>query len=1038
MTDAAQPIYWKSLSVLNGANGRTGLQQQPGRRPEPAAGMSRRHFLEVAGFSLSLSTFVGCGRAPVAIALPLVEQPEGTIPGRALHFATTCGGCTAGCGLLATVRDGRPLKMEGLPEHPGSRGGLCAVGQAQTIGLYDSLRFTQPLVGQQQSDWETIDKQIIAALEKLRSGGGAVRLVTGTVTSPTLKAAIDAFLGSFADARHVVWDAVSSSAILDAHAKTQGVRVLPQYRFDQAEVIVSLGADFLGTWISPVEFTAGWRTRRSPTPEHPEMSWHAQLEGRMSLSGCKADRRIRVSPHNYGAVLSRLYVDLSARAGTPVDSAESQQHVLADPTHEELADRLWNARGSALVISDSQDVRVQVLVNGINHLLQGYGATLNVERPSFQKQGSDAALLQLLEELKSGSVQALFVCGVDPIHSLPDAKGLTEAIGKVPLVVSTAEREDDFSVLAGYVCPDHHPLESWLDAEPVDGQLSLSQPLLQPLGQTRSLLESLAAWTGTPATAQEILQRHWREQILPRAEAQEFQQFWDRSLHDGVVTVPPNGVAVGEFQSSAVDLLPAEEEGWGLELFSRVGLPCSRHAHNPWLQELPDPITKTTWDNFVALSPKAAAELGVTDGDLVRVSLPDNGDAVELPAVVQPGQHDRVVAIPLGYGVRGTDRFSHIGPRWLEARPTVARGERIGKNAAPLLALESDSVRYFRSGVKVTATGRHYDLATTQEHHSLEVPPRVAPHGAGMREPIQETTLPQFAADPSAGTPQHHEFGPDLWPDDHPRTGHAWGMVIDLNACTGCSACVIACQAENNVPVVGRDEVLRQREMHWIRLDRYYSGDGDDVDVAHQPMMCQHCGNAPCETVCPVLATVHSDEGLNDQAYNRCVGTRYCANNCPYKVRRFNWFDYPHEDSLQNLVLNPDVTVRARGVMEKCSMCVQRIEEGKAEASRLGMPVADGSIRTACQQSCPAQAIVFGDMNDSESAVSQAAAGPGRFGVLEEFNFRPAVSYLRTVRNRADAETDSHSGEESDSCLALLLTSSSADLRRKISRRRDE
>lgn len=733
----------------------------------------------------------------------------------------------------------------------------------------------------------------------------------------------------------------------------------------------------------------------------------------MSLSGAKADRRIRVAPGDYGAVLSRLYVDLAKRAGSPVQETAAIGNVLTDEVHQELLERLWGARGHVLVVSESHDVRVQVLVNSINHLLQAYGSTLDVERPSFQKQGNDGDLRQLVDELRAGKVQALIVCGMDLIHSLPNSDELIEAVKKVPLVVSTADREDDFSVLAHFVCPDHHVLESWLDAEPVDGQLSLSQPLLQPLGQTRSLLESLSVWSGSgsgkTSTALELLQTHWRETILPRAGDLPFQAFWDRSLHDGVVAVRPRGAPVGEFQSSAVELMPTSEStGWQLELYARVGLPESRHAHNPWLQELPDPITKTTWDNFVQLSPKAADELGVTDGDVVRIAVTDGGEAIELPVLIQPGQHDRVIAIPLGYGVRGTDRFEKIGPQWLESRPTVAKGERIGKNAAPLLAIDSQGVRYSRNGVDLTKTKRRIELATTQEHHTLEVPPRVAPHGAEMREPIQETTLPAFAKNPAAGAPDHHEFGPDLWSKDHPREGHAWGMVIDLNTCTGCSACVIACQAENNVPVVGRDEVVRQREMHWIRLDRYYSGAGDDVDVAFQPMMCQHCGHAPCETVCPVLATVHSDEGLNDQAYNRCVGTRYCANNCPYKVRRFNWFDYPRNDTLQNLVLNPDVTVRTRGVMEKCSMCVQRIEEGKSEASRLGKPVADGSIRTACQQSCPAQAIVFGDMNDPESALSQALANPRRFGVLEEFNFRTVVSYLRMVRNRADGAADLH------------------------------
>jgi molybdopterin-containing oxidoreductase family iron-sulfur binding subunit len=387
---------------------------------------------------------------------------------------------------------------------------------------------------------------------------------------------------------------------------------------------------------------------------------------------------------------------------------------------------------------------------------------------------------------------------------------------------------------------------------------------------------------------------------------------------------------------------------------------------------------------------------------MVRVKA-SNAASIDLPALVQPGQHDRVLAVALGYGVHGTERFADIGPQWLEARPTVEKGELVGKNAAPWLEFRDGAIQLSRPHVTLEKIPGRRELASTQGHHSLEIPRNVAPSGAEVRDIVQHTTLPAFANDPHAGTPEsHHQVDVQLWAEDHPKQGHHWGMAVDLNCCTGCSACLIACQSENNVPVVGKDEVRRQREMHWIRIDRYYSGEDDDLNVAHQPMMCQHCDNAPCETVCPVLATVHGEEGLNEQAYNRCVGTRYCANNCPYKVRRFNWFKYEHEDSLQNLVLNPDVTVRSRGVMEKCSMCVQRIQDGKLEARRLGHPLVDGAIQTACQQSCPAQAIIFGDMNDANSRVNGALESPRRYAVLEEFNFRPSVSYERLVRNRDD------------------------------------
>ena len=975
---------------------------------------SRRRFLEAAGFTLSLAALQGCSRAPVEHAVSFTDQPEGMIPGQMRQFASTCAGCAAGCGLLVGVRDGRPLKMEGMREHPLSAGGLCAIGQALPLGLYDSHRLKQPLLKGQLAEWWEVDKGIIDILKDIEQQKGAVRFVTPTVTSPTLQASIDAFLARFTNGRHISFDAVSCSAILDAHQQTHGTRLLPRFRFDLADVIVSFGADFLGTWISPVEFTSSWRTRRIPTAEHPQMSYHVQLEARVSLTGSNADRRFRLAPDEYGAVLNFVQVKLTERAGMAAEPVEPWPSPLPESELARLVDRLWNARGSSLVVCDSQDVAVQILVNSINHLLGNYGKTLDVERPSRQKQGNDADVLKLLDELSAGTVAALFVAGTDLTQNLPVSESLAEAIAKVRLVVSFSERADDFASRAHFVCPDHHPLESWMDAEPVNGVVSIFQPLLEPLGKTRSILESLSQWSGQASTAYDLVRATWEKDILPRAKASSFQGFWDKSVHDGFVEVLPRAVTTSEFQTGVVKLVPKTIAGgdYCLSLYSKVGLTDSRHAHNPWLQELPDPVTKVTWDNYVCVSASIAETLMLTDGDVVSVSAGEGRESVELPALIQRGQHDRVIAIALGYGVKGTDRFSQIGPQWLESRLTVIPGDTVGKNAAPLIDAHEGTLRYVRNDVTLRKIGGRHELAATQEHHTLEIPRNVAPHGAEVRDVVQHTSLAAFARDPQAGKPEQHiSAEPQLWADDHPKEGHAWGLVIDMNACTGCSACLVACQSENNVPVVGKDEVRRQREMHWIRIDRYYAGEDDDLTVSHQPMMCQHCDNAPCETVCPVLATVHSSEGLNEQVYNRCVGTRYCANNCPYKVRRFNWFDYPHDDSLLSLALNPDVTVRTRGVMEKCSMCVQRIEHGKIEASRNGTPVADGQVQTACQQSCPAKAIVFGDMNDVSSAIHKSLQNPRRYGVLEEFNFRTNVSYLRTVRNQPDDQPNSEPHE---------------------------
>ena len=992
------------------------------------AEVNRRRFLEAAGFSLSVAAMTGCGRAPVETALPHPSQPVGAIPGRLQNYASTCAGCPSGCGMLVGTRDGRPLKMEGLPKHPLSGGGLCAVGQAQPIGLYDSKRLAGPLLVGKESDWATVDKQIIQALKKVR--GKSVRFVTSTIISPTLQASIDKFLEPLDDAKHIVFDAVSSSAILDAHEQTHSARLLPHYHIDRAEVLVSFGADFLGTWISPVEFTAAWAKRRAPSEESPEMSYHVQFESRMSLTGTNADRRVGIHPRDQGPMIGRLAEKVAKLTGKPhweklaPGSGDSYEKTLDD-----VAKRLWAARGKSLVVSDSQDVGAQRVVNYLNHLLGNYGTTLDLENPSYQRQGNDGDVEELLADLAADSVGALFVADVDLLHDLAGSKSLTEAIARVPLTVSFAPRENDFAASAKFVCPDHHALESWSDAKPTSGLISLAQPTLRPLGKTRAVLESLAAWSGQPTTAHEALKSYWEAKVFLACKTDapdNFLAFWERTLQDGFAEIKADKIKVGEFVADSIKPLDQQKapedatDEFSLVVYNKVGMPDSRHSHNPWLHELPDPVTKVTWGNYACLSPADAEKLGVENGDIVKIAAGKDGEPLELPTLVQVGQHDGVIAIALAYGCKGTDRFAKIGPQWFEARPTVPNGDLLGKNAASLVEFRDGTRQATLAGITLTKTKSHRELAITQKYHSLKVPDAVAPYGGEYREVVERTSLPAFAKDSHSGAAEHHFEGDEqLWPEDHEKKGHAWGMVIDLNKCTGCSACVVACQSENNVPVVGYDEVRRQREMHWMRIDRYYTpyGTGEDrgmdveLDIDHQPMMCQHCDNAPCETVCPVLATVHSDEGLNEQVYNRCVGTRYCANNCPYKVRRFNWFKYPHDDTLQNLVLNPEVTVRSRGVMEKCSMCVQRIEAGKVEARGHGASVADGAIQTACQQSCPANAIEFGDMNDTESKVHIALENPRSYRVLEELNVRPAVSYLRVVKNTDEKRISEKKGD---------------------------
>jgi MoCo/4Fe-4S cofactor protein with predicted Tat translocation signal len=1017
MAEEGKTKYWKSWEEGPGAREPVQMSRDEFHEPldHPAEQFSRRSFLKAAGFTATVAAVAGCSRAPVEKAIPYLIQPEEVVPGVSYFYATTCGGCSAACGVLAKNRDGRPIKLEGNPEHPLSRGGLCAVGQASLLNLYDSRRLRGPLAQGKSVTWEEVDRQITAQLNGVRNKRGSVRILSGTISSPTVNAEIQKFLRQFHDARHIAYDALSSSAIAEAHQETHRSRVVPHYRFDKADLIVSFDADFLGTWISPVEFTRAYSSGRRLDRHPPKMSYHAQIESRMSLTGSKADRRVKVSPREGQEIVEKLATALADAVGVASFPGASNEPSAQDALVEELAGRLLKAKGRSLVVCGSQEIRTQVLVNFVNNLLGNYGTTVELEHACQQKGGNDRELQALSEELEIGKVAALFVQSINPVYGLPNGVALADAIRKVPLVVSFADRLEETSTLASYVCPEHHALESWGDAEPVRGTLSVFQPVIHHLGNTRAFIESLAVWRGEPQSDHDLVREYWRENIFPHASGGlDFETFWDRAVEAGVATTSAATEKTAQFDMTALSRLSKPTpslDGFSLVLYPKATMLDGRHAENPCLQETPDPISKVTWDNYACLSPAAALKLGVREGDVVHLQA-DAGNGkettLELPAFVQPGQHDEVVAVALGYGRQGTERFSRLGPKWLFGNSGVGEDGRVGKNAAPMLAMDKGQLQYVRSGISIRAAGKHHPLASTQTHHSLTMPKDIPLVGGEHREIVRETTLGALATEPSLPVhPQSRANG--LWPDDHAYHGHRWAMAIDLTACTGCSGCVVACQAENNIPVVGKDEVLRHREMHWIRIDRYYSGK-DEVDVVHHPMFCQQCDNAPCETVCPVLATVHSTEGLNQQIYNRCVGTRYCANNCPYKTRRFNWFNYMRNDLVQNLGLNPDVTVRSRGIMEKCSFCVQRIEAARMEARRHDKPIADGAIQTACQQSCPAEAIIFGDLNDPTSRVAKLAHDPRRFGVLEEFNFRPAVNYLAVVRNREDAGKKANEG----------------------------
>jgi molybdopterin-containing oxidoreductase family iron-sulfur binding subunit len=1000
--------YWKSIEERErgpasqagqppGSQGPAGEgHAEPGDREHGGHEPSRRSFLRAAGFSIAGTMLASCTRGMVEKAIPQLVKPEEITPGRAYWYATSCGGCNAGCGLLVKNRDGRPIKIEGNSAHPLSKGGVCCVGQATVLGLYDSHRLRKPLLDGVASEWPKVDEALKSELARISD---SVYFLTGTVTSVTTRALIGEFLSKFQGSAHIEHDAVSYAAILDAHEETFERRSLPHYRFEKADLIVSFDADFLGTWISPVEFTKAYVSARAVDGERPRLSRHIQFEGRMSLTGSNADLRVKVTPAECRFAILKLAEELAEmdKKASPPWTGDGES-MIDGKIIREIADDLWKAKGKCLVVCGLNDVESQRAVNFINHTLGNYGETLDITAPSLQWNGNDRAMKELVRKIKSGEVKALFMADVNPAYSLPNARELIDGLKKVPLTVCFTEHLHETAELSRYVCPLPHYLESWNDAEIAPGLINVSQPAISATGDTRSMREALAAWMKTPRPDLEILQSYWREKIFPRQGAEaSFQRFWDKAVENGFTIVAPKPVSVSSFRlgpDPRRGTLKSTAAGqYEAVLYETVNMRDGRHAYNPWLQELPDPVTKAVWDNYVSLAPALAKKLKVEEGDLVNVCSEEV--SLELPALLQPGQHERVVAIAVGYGRKGTDRFSLVGPQWLQAEPTVKQGESIGKNAFALADLTGNGLLLERT-VSILPTGKRGRLALTQMHHTITVPEHL---GGQRRDLVRETTLAAFLKDPASGNRYEGELL-QLWPDDHKHEGHRWGMAIDLNRCTGCSACIIGCQAENNIPVVGKDEVARHREMHWIRLDRYYSGDDGQVDVLHLPVMCQHCDHAPCETVCPVLATVHSEEGLNQQVYNRCVGTRYCANNCPYKVRRFNWFNYRQEDQEENLVLNPDVTTRSRGVMEKCSLCVQRVQEAKAEAKRRGLPLSDGDIKTACQQSCPAEAIVFGDLNDPGSQVARLAKSPRHYHLLEEMNFMPAVGYLTKIRHR--------------------------------------
>ena len=932
---------------------------------------SRRDFLKMLGFSVSAVALVSSCQTPVRKAIPLLTQPEELIPGVPNFYASTFFDGNDYCSILVKTRENRPIKIEGNDMSPISRGGTSARVQASVLNLYDDARLKNPYKDGTETDWASIDKEVKEQLEAFSISGRKVILITSTIISPTTKKLLREFMAKFPNVEWVTYDTISYEAIRKAHELNFGQAVIPSYNFEKAKVVVGFNADYMGTWLDPVAFSKQFSKNRRLLKGNTEMSRLYQYESRLSLTGSNTDYRYGIKPSDEATVLLNLYNEVAKATGM------SKYKVAPSPVDiGDAAKDLLENKGSSLVVSGTNDLNIQLIVNAINNALENYGSTLSVAKPMNLKQGSESAMANAVREMNNGKVDGLLLYNVNPVYDYHHAQEFAEGLKKVGFTLSFADVKDETAGLCKYIAPDHNYLESWNDAEPVKGEMSLTQPTIQPIFNTRQFQDSLMKWAGISGNFSDYLENNWKD-ILGAESA--FANAWNKVKHDGVYTLPQDETA--EKTSFSEQKLSDSKgiNGFELVLYEKIAIGTGKYTNNPWLLEMPDPITTATWDNYVCVPVKYAEEKGLVHEDVVKI----NGD-LELPVIVQPGQPEGTISIALGYGRTAAGKA----------------GNGVGKNVFYMMNVKDGFAD--AAGREVTiekVNGKTYELALTQMHHTME-----------GRPIARETTLQEYIKNPYAGNEEHlkdEKNNVTLYSKIN-YDGIQWGMTIDLTSCTGCGNCIIACQAENNVPVIGKDQVRRRRIMHWMRIDRYYSSNVDNPEVYHMPVMCQHCDNAPCENVCPVAATNHSDEGLNQMAYNRCIGTRYCINNCPYKVRRFNWyeyvnnnnFDYNMNSELGKLVLNPDVIVRQRGVVEKCTLCVQRLQAKKLEAKSENRPLRDGEIQTACSQSCPTDAIQFGNLLDDNSVVVNNNKEERMYHLLEQLHTLPSASYLTKIVNK--------------------------------------
>lgn len=967
------------------------------------SGISRRKFLALLGASAALAGVACSDYRDKGEIVPYNVKPEEIILGKPNYYASTCTACGNSCGILIKTREGRPIKVDGNPEHPVNQGKICAKGQANILNLYDPERLQQPLkkspTGFDTIEWNKADKDIIAALSM--AGSREIVIVSHRITSPTFSKVLEDFKTKFPTSKVYSYELFNDSVRNTAWTKCYGSGNFPLIKWNEAKVIVALDSDFLGVEGNRIENSRMFAECRDVNSKAFNRLY--VIESSMTLTGMNADYRMRLKPELQFAFVMSLINELNRRGAISTSIASDynlsdfvQKNNLDKDKIDYLVNDLISNKGKSIIhAGDLLPENVHIAANILNDLLGNKNLYRNDSSPvTLLNLASLDDIKVLANKINNGQVAAVIHLDCNPVYHFPNDLNYKNLLSKVPTVITLTERMNETAQFSNYILPLNHNFESWGDAKTRTGVISLQQPVIAPLHNTRQKESILLTWISTnPETYSETLyhdylMKNWETNIYSTLKSKiDFKQLWFGALHDGFALTNETSQTIGALNLASIALTKGNFDPSGMTLILRESYQVGdgRFANNGWLQELPHPVSKITWDNYAAISHNTAKSLDLQNDDLVELIVGNR--SLALPVFVQAGNADDTITIELGYG----REFSGI----------VASG--VGFNANLLLSSTPELSNWIYKNVTIKKAGGKYSLASTQEHHTFDNPRTQDLHL--KRHIIQEGTVTLYEKKPDFIQEQRPKELESVY-TPFPYNEMKWGMAIDLNKCLGCGDCIVACNVENNVPVVGKDQVLKSREMQWLRIDRYYSGSPDDPKVSVQPMLCQHCDQAPCENVCPVVATTHSPDGLNQMVYNRCVGTRYCSNNCPYKVRRFNFFNFRdhfrdgyQESSLLTLMFNPEVTVRSRGVMEKCTFCVQRIEEARSEATRKGVPIKGSDVKTACQEACPTNAIHFGDINGKDSEFYKYRNHELGYYVLEELNVRPNVTYIAKLRN---------------------------------------